>query len=306
MSSNRQNPTLRRGARGDAVVRLQKRLVDKNAIKNDNFVDGAFGPGTEREVRVFQRAKDLSVDGVVGRNTWAALNAADQKPTTRNATGQTAKPADKHQAQDQQPNTKTGNAYVDRVIRAVKRKGYKYFDNDKPYFLNIIGIRDPSTAIGKFDDQMCLIYRDETGQLQHLNYAITTDPGSHYTQTQLLNKAGAAILVPGQYEDVYKVAKHRSKYEALCQKGGKVTVWRDGNMDDKLDRNGKTYSGYYGINIHRAGSRGTTTNVGKYSAGCQVFANSKDFGVFMNVVRKARQHHGDKFTYTLLEKADIR
>jgi len=77
-------------------------------------------------------------------------------------------------------------------------------------------------------------------------------------------------------------------------------------MDDKLDRGGKTYSGYYGINIHRAGSRGTTTNVGRYSAGCQVFAYSKDFGVFMNVVRKAQQRHGNKFSYNLLEKADIR
>jgi len=287
-------------------VRLQKILVRKNKIKNQNFVDGDFGPATEREVRAFQKANNLSVDGVVGRNTWASLNAEDKPERTQNPTGQTSQASDRHQAKDQQPNAKTGNASVDRIIRAVKRKGFKYFDNEEPYLLNIIGIRDPSNDMDKFDDEMCLIYRDETGQLQHLNYAITTDPGKYYTQTKLLNKAGAAILVPGQYEDVYKVGKHQSKYEALTQRGGKVTVWRDGNMDDKLDRGGKTYSGYYGINIHRAGSRGTTSVVGRYSAGCQVFANSKDFGVFMNVVRKAQQRHGNKFTYTLLEKADIR
>jgi peptidoglycan hydrolase-like protein with peptidoglycan-binding domain len=35
-------------------------------------VDGLFGPESERVARGFQRNKGLLVDGVVGRQTWAA------------------------------------------------------------------------------------------------------------------------------------------------------------------------------------------------------------------------------------------
>jgi N-acetylmuramoyl-L-alanine amidase len=35
--------------------------------------DGIFGPITEEAVRRFQAGKGLTVDGIVGRQTWAAL-----------------------------------------------------------------------------------------------------------------------------------------------------------------------------------------------------------------------------------------
>ena len=36
-------------------------------------VDGYFGPGTESVVKSFQSSKNLSADGIVGKNTWEAL-----------------------------------------------------------------------------------------------------------------------------------------------------------------------------------------------------------------------------------------
>jgi peptidoglycan hydrolase-like protein with peptidoglycan-binding domain len=36
-------------------------------------LDGVFGAETERAVRAFQTENDLTVDGIVGRNTWQAL-----------------------------------------------------------------------------------------------------------------------------------------------------------------------------------------------------------------------------------------
>jgi peptidoglycan hydrolase-like protein with peptidoglycan-binding domain len=39
----------------------------------DLDVDGIFGPRTEAAVRGFQQNENLSVDGIVGRQTWTAL-----------------------------------------------------------------------------------------------------------------------------------------------------------------------------------------------------------------------------------------
>jgi len=39
----------------------------------DNGADGVFGSGTRAAVRAFQRDHGLTVDGIAGRKTWAAL-----------------------------------------------------------------------------------------------------------------------------------------------------------------------------------------------------------------------------------------
>jgi N-acetyl-anhydromuramyl-L-alanine amidase AmpD len=67
-SDDQGRPTLRRGATGDLVTRLQIKLaVDPS--------DGVFGPATEAAVRLFQRSQPgLTPDGIVGPRTWAALN----------------------------------------------------------------------------------------------------------------------------------------------------------------------------------------------------------------------------------------
>jgi hypothetical protein len=56
---------VRRGDRGSAVKRIQRRLRRE--------VDGIFGHGTERSVNRFQRRKGLDADGVVGPITRRAL-----------------------------------------------------------------------------------------------------------------------------------------------------------------------------------------------------------------------------------------
>lgn len=67
-------PVLRKGEHeGEPPVeRLQSML---NFVKgvNDLVVDGIFGPKTEAAVRAFQSDENLTVDGIVGRNTWTAL-----------------------------------------------------------------------------------------------------------------------------------------------------------------------------------------------------------------------------------------
>ena len=64
-------PTLRKGASGNITKLLQEKLVKLGY--NTNGVDGIFGSGTHTAVREFQKTRGLSVDGIVGQNTWRKL-----------------------------------------------------------------------------------------------------------------------------------------------------------------------------------------------------------------------------------------
>jgi putative chitinase len=69
-------PVLARGSQGDAVIQLQNLLRDLDFAV---AVDGDFGPGTEVAVTRFQSESKLTADGIVGPQTWAAMDAAKAK-----------------------------------------------------------------------------------------------------------------------------------------------------------------------------------------------------------------------------------
>ena len=67
---------LRTGSTGSAVEQLQfwlNTLAQYDSAIPSVTVDGVFGSGTAAAVRAFQRKYGLTVDGVVGRDTWTAL-----------------------------------------------------------------------------------------------------------------------------------------------------------------------------------------------------------------------------------------
>ncbi|MFI5769568.1 peptidoglycan-binding protein [Streptomyces sp. NPDC051658] len=64
-------PSLQQGASGDGVKRLQRSLTA--ALGSTVGVDGSFGPATVSAVRGYQTSRGLTADGVVGPDTWAAL-----------------------------------------------------------------------------------------------------------------------------------------------------------------------------------------------------------------------------------------
>ena len=62
---------LKQGSSGSDVTTLQKKL--KNWGYYSGSVDGIFGSKTKEAVKYFQRKNGLTVDGIVGKNTLAAL-----------------------------------------------------------------------------------------------------------------------------------------------------------------------------------------------------------------------------------------
>jgi peptidoglycan hydrolase-like protein with peptidoglycan-binding domain len=64
-------PLLQHGDSGAAVQRLQDGL--RQAVIFEGRIDGQFGRETEQAVRALQAERGLTVDGIVGEDTWAAL-----------------------------------------------------------------------------------------------------------------------------------------------------------------------------------------------------------------------------------------
>ena len=192
--------------------------------------------------------------------------------------------------------------------KAMESKGYAFFglENKAAYNVNIIGVRSDEDIFNEFDDALVVIYRDKKKNWEVRSYSITTDPGKIWMEKPM-NSKGCAILVPDQYRGVYKIDGHgKTRYEALCQRNGEVSVYRDANLDHEHDRDAGTITtGNYGINIHRSRSTGESELVNSYSAGCQVFKNASDFKDFMKLVNKSADKFGNSFTYSLLNEGDI-
>ena len=188
------------------------------------------------------------------------------------------------------------------IINALRFKTYETFV--RPYELNIVGIRSDTTLPNRFDDEIHVFFKNNSGKWIHYIFPATTDPGTYWLQNPM-SPQGTAILKQGQYKAVYEIGLNRGKYYALVQ-SKPVTVLRDYDRNAILDFwNGKPETGMFGINIHRASVNGTTKSVDSYSAGCQVFANINDFNLFMQLCEKHKQLYGNTFTYTLIDKRAI-
>ena len=195
----------------------------------------------------------------------------------------------------------------EQIEKAVKSKKYLWFNSNKDYDVNIVGIRNSNTGnkvTNVFDDFLTISFRIGN-EWQFYCWNATTEPGKK-GMLEGKAKGGVARLVPSQYRGVWEIDKHQGKYDALCQKGP-VKVYRDNNMDDEYDLiEENVHEGIFGINIHKAGKFvNGSTQIDKWSAGCQVFSKESDFNEFMDVCRKARDIWGNSFTYTLIESNDI-
>jgi len=148
------------------------------------------------------------------------------------------------------------------------------------------------------------LWKDE-GCWKKIQMQATTLAGIHWLEKPL-NPKGCAILKPGQYRSVWKLSKHNGKYDALCQRLGNVTVYRDNDKDREYDIvDGKEEKGMFGINIHRASISKELEKVDKYSAGCQVIQDPVDYALFMWICKAAQLIWKNKFSYTLINEDDL-
>ena len=194
--------------------------------------------------------------------------------------------------------------FVKKIKNAYKKLGHVFFEKGD-YNLNIVGIRNDSGRADTFDDNINVIYKIDNRWIVDA-YPATTEPGTSILQRPIV-KGGTAILIPGQYRSVYKIDTHggKRKYRAVCQRLGKVKIWRDDNRDRKPNYSGPIHEGMFGINIHRQWGPDDREYTGGVSAGSQVFQSSIDFYEFMETCSIAANEWKNSFTYTLLDQSDV-
>lgn len=148
-------------------------------------------------------------------------------------------------------------------------------------------------------------YNKTVGKERIRTYSITTDPGTYWL-LHPMNALGAAVLKPGQWVNCWAVGFHKNKHDhpALVQVG-KISVYRDGDKDNIAEATNKIDTGLFGVNIHGANKGITTTKIGQWSAGCQVFANWNEKEEFVNICKIFKEERTNKYTYTLLEEKDL-
>jgi len=185
------------------------------------------------------------------------------------------------------------------ILRYMRGRNYVIYD--KPYQLNIVGVRNAQSQPNKFDDSIFVFYKDDKNNWVEKEYPATTDAGTYYLLNPWSN-LGTAMLKEGQYVDSYKQGFHNGQYLAIVQ-DKPVTTYRDYDRDAIFDIFTKETTGDYGINIHKAGE--DSQDVNTWSAGCQVFQKSADFNDFMNKTTKHRNLYGNSYTYTLIDERAI-
>lgn len=192
------------------------------------------------------------------------------------------------------------------IFNSYKKKGF--IINNKPFSMNVFGIRTSNDQSNTFNDCVGVFWNDGK-QWNIRQYDATTDAGTFYRNSPM-NVNGTAIMVPGQYEDVYKIGLHNG-YEAL-QQIAPIKYVRDNTKSGILHWYYKLTGQKYFIeqaqtDIHHAAATYKSGTVDKWSAGCQVLADPNDFAEFLNYCKESVNMYKfpNLFSYTLFESIDM-
>ncbi|HEY9875050.1 MAG TPA: peptidoglycan-binding protein [Candidatus Obscuribacterales bacterium] len=177
---------IKRGDRGPEVVTLQQRLQQLGYFNGP--VNGNFGTQTQSALRQFQRSQGLNPDGVYGRNTQEALEAAFYQPPSPVPTP-TYYPNPPQFSQ-------TANTYDIRLVQQrLRERGF--------YYGAIDGIFGSETfrAVREFQASVGLTPNGVLGQqtLQALNNRPVRPPET---------KARYVVIVPGNSDTLRQVSQY--------------------------------------------------------------------------------------------------
>ena len=186
-------------------------------------------------------------------------------------------------------------------------QSFKNFGIEQVPEIILIGIRDNNME--KPDEIKDLLGFWTPQELQL--FKGTTSPGVPATKDKSYrNKQGTFHLDEGYHKKIWCFGTHKG-YEALVNDGNyclPTKGWRDANYDFKYDASDLKVKGYFGINFHRMHPTIIASIIGKYSAGCQVIQDAKNFEYIKKTLKNTEMFKSNKkvaFDYILFKKEDF-
>ena len=200
---------------------------------------------------------------------------------------------------------------IDKIIKIVQSGGGKVFENEG--FINFCGVRNNATN-DTFNDTL-YIYWKEGGIFKCVKTSgFTTKPGKASVQKPFNNK-GCAIVKEGWHPDIWHHGVHNASskngHKALRQDSGvtkPITITRDNTQRGRTGKyelkvfSNTTETGFPYTNMHRSGTP-KSSNVGTWSAGCQVFQVKTEFEEMLKMANIASSKGQKLFSYFLTNKS---
>lgn len=256
-------------------------------------IDGDFGPGTERAIRLFQHKSELPINGILDQATFDKLKAKENELGI---------------------SVNMPNFSMEDILEAYHKKGYKI--NEEQYKINLLGIRKDDVFDNMFTDRLVIFWKNEAKEWEKKEFEWTTTAGTlgrggALDPFTVDGVTGVAILQEGQYLDTwtfYDTYTQWLNYPWLQQEKP-LKVLRDGKVDQILDYDSKEQYGLFGINIHRMSGNGqyqqyVNSQFATWSAGCQG-APEPVFRQVLDLIRVSSKFHGNVYSYTLMHRRDL-
>lgn len=212
------------GSSGEDVKELQKAL---NNVGFSLDVDGKFGAKTQSAVKSYQKNRGLSVDGIVGNNTWTSLSSSI---TNNNTT-------------DIKPAISTGENATTEPSVEIKRPEYKKSEAvvSAENNLNNWEQNKPGEFSSKYSDEIESVLKSILSR-EKFNYNINADPLYNQYREQYVKNGKKAMMdtianasaLTGGYANSYAVSAGNQSYNDYLS-----------NLNDiALDLYTKAYSVY--------------------------------------------------------------
>lgn len=304
--------------------------VDNNQIKSKDFpVDNRIGD----QIKTSVKSKDLNIETrkiewkpkpIVEEKGIEQINNYVAPPTDGSNDGTSATEGNKPE-----PVIGDNAKEVDRMIRYLKSQNYEVYE--KPYQLNIVGVRnkikDGGQITNKFDDWCWVFYKTDSGQWDLRKYNITTTPGFKPNSNVLPlgpGNNGVAMLVYGQFRNRFKLGYHQKRtgkpggkinektgqlapeHRALCFATTAHIRQAPNGQQYLIPGRGTVETQAIGINMHHASEIGTSPSVFNWSEGCQVFANKQQHDEFIGLCdQHVQKTNIGTFTYTLIPQREF-
>lgn len=191
--------TLKYGSKGDEVKKLQTSLGFTG-----KDVDGIFGDKTLSAVKDYQKNNGLTVDGIVGKNTWGSLNKASTTAPSTTTPTPTATPT--------APTVKTSDA-TNTALNTVKdleaqKPGKFNYDIPQSSWQNQV-----SETLNKILNREEFSY-DLNGDALYQQYK---DQYTTQGQMAMMDTMGQAQAMTGGYGNSYAQSVGQQTYQGYLQ-----------------------------------------------------------------------------------------